>query len=181
MKRLLRVLLIVGLCGVMCSGCGWLKGLWNGEDAPLTIEEETLDFGTGPLDGDIGLGPRGFGEDGDGRRMGAEYQVDPVYFAYDSFQVRSSELGKIEHVAGMMRRDSGLRLVTEGHCDERGSNEYNMALGEHRALAIRANLVTLGIDGSRIQTRSYGEEKPADPSHGEAAWRLNRRVEFVFY
>jgi len=56
-----------------------------------------------------------------------------------------------------------------------------MALGEHRALAIRANLVTLGIDGSRIQTRSYGEEKPADPSHGEAAWRLNRRVEFVFY
>jgi peptidoglycan-associated lipoprotein len=179
MKRLLRVVLVVCLCGAMCSGCSWLK-FWGDDEAPLTLEEESLDFGdgTGALPGDYELDER---FPIDQRRTEPAYQVDAVYFAYDSFQVRSAELSKVERVAEMMRSDAGLTLVTEGHCDERGSNEYNMSLGEHRALAIRANLVTLGVDGSRIQTRSYGEEQPADPGHGDAAWRMNRRVEFIFY
>lgn len=178
MKRLLRVILVVGLCGAMCSGCSWFK--WGKKDTtPLTIDDESLSFGGEVLPGDVPL--VGGRWDNDQRRTEAQYQVDPVYFAYDSFQVRSAEIRKIEGVADMMRSDSGLTLVTEGHCDERGSNEYNMSLGEHRALAIRANLVTLGVDGSRIQTRSYGEEQPANPGHSEDAWRQNRRVEFIFY
>jgi peptidoglycan-associated lipoprotein len=80
-----------------------------------------------------------------------------------------------------MASNPGVRLVTEGHCDERGSNEYNMSLGEHRADAVRAALLTRNIDGARVTTKSYGEEMPLDPGHGEDAWRVNRRVEFAFY
>ena len=72
-------------------------------------------------------------------------------------------------------------LVVEGHCDERGSNEYNLSLGENRAQAIRATLVSKGIAADRIQTRSYGEEKPAAIGSGESVWSLNRRGEFSLY
>ena len=70
-------------------------------------------------------------------------------------------------------------MVVEGNCDERGSNEYNMSLGENRALAVRSHLVNLGISADRIQTRSYGEEKPAVTGTGEEVWHLNRRCEFA--
>ena len=66
-------------------------------------------------------------------------------------------------------------------CDERGSNEYNLSLGEQRAQSVRKFLVDLGIDGARVQTRSFGKEKPLDPGHNEAAWSKNRRGEFVVY
>jgi peptidoglycan-associated lipoprotein len=104
-----------------------------------------------------------------------------VLFAYDSYQIAPSEVAKVEKVAEFMRRATDVKLVAEGHCDERGSNEYNMSLGEHRALAVRAHLISLGIDGSRIQTRSFGEEKPLNSGHGESAWRENRRVEFALF
>jgi peptidoglycan-associated lipoprotein len=128
------------------------------------------------LDGDIALGSRFE----DGERI-TSVQFDAVLFAYDSFQIASRELGKVERVGDYMRSHSRVRLVVEGHCDERGSREYNMALGEHRALAVRAHLVGLGIPGERIQTRSYGEEKPVDGGHNDAAWSRNRRVEFALY
>ena len=72
-------------------------------------------------------------------------------------------------------------VLVEGNCDERGSNEYNMTLGENRAIIVRNYLVQNGIDGSRIQTRSYGEERPAAEGHDESAWALNRRAEFGIY
>lgn len=106
-------------------------------------------------------------------------QFAPVYFAYDSSVIESSERSKIEAVADALRASASKRLVIEGHCDERGSNEYNLALGERRALAIRAYLIGLGISADRIQTRSYGEEQPVAFGHNEEAWRLNRRGEFV--
>jgi peptidoglycan-associated lipoprotein len=80
-----------------------------------------------------------------------------------------------------MKANADVRLVKEGHCDERGSIEYNMSLGEHRALAVRAYMVSHGIDGARIQTRSFGKEKPLDPGHSEPSWRVNRRVEFALF
>lgn len=104
-----------------------------------------------------------------------------VMFEFDSFRVAPSEVQKIESVADFMRKNPATKLVTEGHCDERGSNEYNMSLGEHRAQAVRAYMVGLGVDASRIQTRSFGEEKPSDPNHNENAWRMNRRVEFALF
>ena len=72
-------------------------------------------------------------------------------------------------------------VIVEGNCDERGSNEYNLSLGELRAISIRDYLVTLGIDAQRIQSKSYGEEKPAVTGHDEGAWSKNRRGEFAVF
>lgn len=114
---------------------------------------------------------------------GTEYRgtFESVYFAYDSSQVSSSERSKIEAVAQYLKQDPSKAVIIEGHCDERGSREYNLALGERRALAIRSYLAGLGIGAERIQTKSLGEEMPAILSHDESAWSKNRRGEFVLY
>jgi len=122
------------------------------------------------------LGPRGeFGT------PVTDVSFENVAFPFDSFQIADSERGKIESVANYMSSNNDVTTVVDGHCDERGSREYNLSLGEHRALAIRAYLISLGVAGDRIQTRSFGEEQPLDPSHGEGAWRQNRRGEFSLF
>lgn len=108
-------------------------------------------------------------------------KYDAVLFDYDSAQIRESERTKLEAVADYLKKNPGVGVIIEGHCDERGSAEYNLALGERRALAARDYLVGLGIDGANIQTKSYGEEMPFNPGHDESAWRLNRRDEFIFF
>lgn len=105
----------------------------------------------------------------------------PVYFGFDSTVVPSGEMGKIDEVAQHLQSRPERVVVVEGHCDERGSNEYNVSLGENRAIIIRNYLVQNGVDAGRIQTRSYGEEKPAAEGHNEAAWAQNRRGEFGIY
>ena len=103
-----------------------------------------------------------------------------MYFEYDSPQLNPSEQGKIDAVVAYLQQNPTHGVIVEGHCDERGSNEYNLALGERRSLAVRAAMVSAGIDGARVQTRSYGEERGVAFGHDESAWRLNRRAEFVF-
>ena len=105
----------------------------------------------------------------------------PVYFGFDSTVVPQGELGKIDAVAQHLNSRSERVVVVEGNCDERGSNEYNMSLGENRAVIVRNYLVQSGIAPGRIQTRSYGEEKPAVDGHDESAWSMNRRGEFAIY
>ena len=104
----------------------------------------------------------------------------PVYFAFDSYALAPSEVAKIEQVAMHLQQNANHVLVVEGHCDERGSNEYNLSLGENRAISVRTRLVELGVLGDRIQTRSYGEEKPLDLSHTEDAFAKNRRAVLVY-
>jgi len=105
----------------------------------------------------------------------------PVYFALDSYALAPSEIAKVEQVATHLQQNANHVLVVEGHCDERGSNVYNLSLGENRAISVRTRLAELGVSGDRIQTRSYGEEKPAVAGAGEEAWRLNRRGEFSLF
>lgn len=105
----------------------------------------------------------------------------PVYFGYDNYQIPSSEYSKIDAVANFLRGNDSVVLVVEGHCDERGTNEYNMSLGEYRAQSVRSYLVNAGIAPERIQTASYGEERPAATGTGESSWQLNRRGEFALY
>lgn len=105
----------------------------------------------------------------------------PIYFGFDSYALPPAELAKVDQVARHLQSNPSHVLVIEGHCDERGSNEYNLSLGENRALAVRSYLVNLGIAPDRIQTRSYGEEKPAVAGYGEEVWRLNRRGEFALF
>ena len=107
------------------------------------------------------------------------FAADTVYFAYDSASIGGSELPKLTAIASALKSDASAKLLIEGNCDERGTEEYNRSLGEKRALAAREALANQGVDGSRIATRSYGEDRPADPSHTQSAWEKNRRDEFV--
>ena len=129
----------------------------------------------GDANGTGGVGSRPIGLSGDSLTHG---QFAPVLFEYDSARIRPSEESKLQTVAAYAKSNPG-KLVVEGHCDERGTAEYNRALGERRALAARDELVKLGVDTSRISTVSYGSERPADPGHDEGAWSKNRRCEFV--
>lgn len=104
--------------------------------------------------------------------------VRPIYFDYDSYTLRPDALSTLRHNAEVLKQYPGVIIQIEGHCDERGTQEYNLALGEKRALATRDHLMKLGISGDRMITISYGEEDPVDPGHNESAWAKNRRCEF---
>jgi len=101
-----------------------------------------------------------------------------VHFKFDSAVVEDSEQANVASVAEALKGDSSARLLIEGHCDERGTGEYNRSLGERRALALRESLAKIGVDASRIRTISYGKDRPVDPGHNEAAWAKNRRGQF---
>jgi peptidoglycan-associated lipoprotein len=102
-----------------------------------------------------------------------------VHFSFDSAAIKSSEESNLEAVAAALKSDANAKLLIEGNCDERGTEEYNRSLGERRSLAAREALAKDGIDPSRIRTISYGKDKPADVGHDETAWAKNRRDEFV--
>jgi len=105
--------------------------------------------------------------------------LDKIYFDFDSANLTDADRATLVKNADALRKMAGAKVRIEGNCDERGSDEYNLALGEKRAEAARKYLVAMGIDPSRLSTISYGKEKPADPGHNETAWAKNRRDEFV--
>ena len=101
-----------------------------------------------------------------------------IHFDYDSSQIKDATRADVEYNAEVLRNNSSLKIMLEGHADERGTAEYNMALGSDRSKSVRDMLVSLGIPSSRIDTISYGEEVPLDQGHDEVAWAKNRRVHF---
>jgi peptidoglycan-associated lipoprotein len=103
----------------------------------------------------------------------------PVFFAFDSFDVDGPAQQALNANAEIMKKYPTLVVTIEGHTDERGTAEYNLALGERRAMSARTYLVSLGLSGDRLRTVSYGKEFPFDPGHDEAAWAKNRRAQFV--
>jgi peptidoglycan-associated lipoprotein len=136
---------------------------------------------TGPLT-QPNVGPIPVADSGDFDHMTmdrAALAANTVHFAYDSTVVKKSEDSNLQAVAAALSADSSAKLLVEGYCDERGTEEYNRSLGERRALALREALAKMGIDPMRVRTISYGKDKPADPGHDEAAWAKNRRGEFV--
>ena len=106
-------------------------------------------------------------------------KADAVFFAFDSSVVRPGEESKVQAVADYLKSNPANAVRVEGNCDERGTAEYNRALGDRRALAVREELNKLGIDGSRVDTLSYGSDRPAVQGHDESAWKQNRRDEFI--
>lgn len=125
-----------------------------------TIEEESADFaadGVTPLDAN-------------GRPLARTF-----YFDYDKAVLKPSDLAALETHARILRRNPARNVVIEGHCDERGTREYNLALGERRANSIRSFLLSSGVNSRQMETVSYGEEQPEDPGHNDAAWARNRR------
>jgi peptidoglycan-associated lipoprotein len=105
--------------------------------------------------------------------------LQPVFFEYDSSDVNDASRAILQANAAVLKKYATWVITIEGHCDERGTAEYNLALGERRAVAARTYLLSLGVDASRLRTVSYGSEFPFDPAHQESAWSRNRRAHFV--
>jgi peptidoglycan-associated lipoprotein len=141
----------------------------NGNQPTATTEPSAVDYAQyGPLF----AGPRN--EDRE------KFQADTVYFDFDSSTVKPTEESKLADVANYFKSNNKLEgLIIEGHCDERGTEKYNLSLGERRALAVREYLRNLGVDDHRLKTITYGASRPADPGHNESAFKKNRRDEFV--
>jgi peptidoglycan-associated lipoprotein len=138
-----------------------------------------------PITGsDIGGAGGGVKIDGPGMRPDVtsadleKHEFPTVYFDYDSAKIKPAEMSKLKTVADALKGGSK-KLLIEGHCDERGTAEYNRALGERRAQAALAELKRMGIDASRLSTISFGKDRPVEPAHDDSAWSRNRRCEFV--
>jgi peptidoglycan-associated lipoprotein len=102
-----------------------------------------------------------------------------VFFDFDKDDIRPDQRDALAADADWLKKNPTIKITIEGHCDERGTRQYNMALGDRRAHSAREYLVSLGVDGGRIQTISYGKDRPFDPGHDESAWSKNRRAHFV--
>lgn len=120
---------------------------------------------------------------GGGEGMGADSQNVPglktVYFDFDDPSIRTDQQAVLQSDADFLKANADLKPMIEGSCDERGTNEYNMALGDRRAHGVKNYLVNLGIDPARLSTVSYGEEKPVATCHDESCWWQNRRADFT--
>lgn len=129
--------------------------------APVEEVQEPEDFA------DDGVTPL----DANGRPLSRNF-----YFGYDEAILNPADLAALEMHAQILRRNADKRVVIEGHCDERGTREYNLALGERRASVVASFLTSAGVRSRQIESVSFGEERPADPGHTESAWALNRRA-----
>ncbi len=120
-------------------------------------------------------------EDQDSRlaKLNAQRVLGTIYFDFDKSDLKSEALEQLKKNAEWLKANAGMRVRIEGNCDERGTVEYNLALGERRAVSAKNYLLKAGIEAARIETISYGEEHPVDPGHNEEAWRKNRRDDFV--
>ncbi len=105
--------------------------------------------------------------------------LSPIYFDFDKYDLRDDTIATLKENGEWLRKNSQYAILLEGHCDERGTIEYNLELGAKRAGAVKSYLIGLGLPEERFKTISYGEERPADSGHGEEAWARNRRAEFL--
>jgi peptidoglycan-associated lipoprotein len=160
------LLLSAMFMGCLLVGCSSTKG-GMGEEGEEGLSESDLNaqresrFGAGGIPTAEGAG-----------------MFRDVRFDYDSSSIADAARQDIEYNAQVLEANSGLKIQLEGHCDERGTAEYNMALGQRRARAVFDVLVSYGIPAARLTAISYGEEIPLDPAHNDAAWVKNRRVHF---
>ena len=107
------------------------------------------------------------------------YNTEIVYFAFDSYSLNADSQGALSGLADYLKTNQSAFIQIEGHCDERGSVEYNLALGDRRANKVKEHLINLGVSPDRLSTISYGEEKPVSSGQSESAWGKNRRAEFI--
>ncbi len=182
-------LLFIVVVSALASGCRTPKIDLDSRGVPAArvprgVEDGTFALTEAPIGqwGDVGAPLDeipGLGADGLAANE-RRWEGVVVYFAYDRSTIGVSEQHKVEALANHLRSNPNYYVIIEGHCDERGSDEYNRALGERRALAVHDFLVTLGIDASRIRTLSYGEERPVVANAtSEEQHARNRRAEFI--
>jgi len=149
-----------------------------GGDQPYVDNTGSMGLNNGAV-GSTGIETTGLEEFEGMLKDPSAFAAQTVYFAYDSSAVKAGEQGKVDAVASALMASPMNKLLIEGHCDERGTEEYNRALGERRALSLREALAKQGVSPDRVRTLSYGEDMPAVEGHDEAAWSMNRRGVFV--
>jgi peptidoglycan-associated lipoprotein len=148
--------------------------------------DEGLASADGSAAGRSGMGPGGrpteeslTAAERQRREAEAAFTSEDVYFEYDKYDLSPRAREVVSNKALFLKSYPTVKVLIEGHCDERGTSEYNLALGERRANAVKQYLLSLGVDQGRVSTVSYGKERPQDPGHNEAAWSRNRRAHFV--
>jgi len=167
-----RLILILALAGLL-TACG---------SSQEKTGAEVVDGTTGSEDGAKTFGA---GEDG---MKGASALDDPasplsvriLYFEYDSSEVLPAYKEVLEAHANYLAQNPNVSVALEGHADERGTREYNLALGERRAQSVKSQMMVFGPSASQLRTTSYGEERPVTDAHSEEAWSQNRRVEIIY-
>jgi peptidoglycan-associated lipoprotein len=194
LTKLTHLVVLAIVLTIAASGCR--KRPQNVTPLPGARAGEIQNPGAGePLPGGAGADDKGAGSRDLSGKEGNKFSDTPghdgwiqnaealksytVYFDFDRSAVKTSEASKVKSVAEYLQNNKAQAVRVDGHCDERGTEEYNRALGERRALAIRDELIKLGIDGNRVDTMTFGKDKPADPGHDDAAHRKNRRGEFI--
>ena len=153
---------------IASAGCSSKSAVTSSETDAGSSSMQNSISGTGSADG------RGYGFD--------EYQTGPigdVFYDYDSSMLSTEAQQRLTQNAAWLQNNTGKSVLIEGHCDDRGTSEYNIALGERRAVSAKEYLTRLGISSSRLETVTYGEERPFDKGQNEDAWAKNRRAHFV--
>lgn len=164
---------MVALMSILVMGCK------SGKDDSLNTGMDSNDSNLSSIDGNEGGRQEGLSDlDIQNLLFNEATGLKVVYFDYDSFELRPDALATLRQNAEKIKQVPNVIIQIEGHCDERGTQEYNLALAEKRALATRSHLMNLGISGNRMITISYGEEDPVDTGHTESAWSKNRRAAF---
>jgi peptidoglycan-associated lipoprotein len=172
--KLLMVMLALGWLAA-CSTTG-------SKDGEVAVEDRGAGAGEGAYEGATTSGVSGYGDLSIGALSDPNSPLSQrvIYFAFDSDEVAAQDRELVAAHAAFLSANPDVKVSIEGHTDERGAREYNIALGERRAQAVRRMLEFQGVSPQQITTVSYGEEKPAVDGHDESAWSMNRRVELVY-
>jgi len=165
------MIILVALTALSLGGCGCFQQQMKGEQAPPKGPEAATTTAPGaatevPVTREI-------------TPAVAAITMNDINFDFDKYNIRANDAAILKDDAEWFRSNAGKKVRVEGHCDERGTVEYNLVLGQKRADSTKNFLVNLGVDGKLIETVSYGKEKPLDPGHNEGAWAKNRRAHFV--
>lgn len=178
-RRILKRLTLITAAAVLLGACEGQMGTKDDEGMAADVVEGSMDTAADEAT------TQGMAEEGVFQGHPLDDPSSPlsqrtIYFAFDSSHIEEENRSIIEAHAEWLARHPGANVTLEGHADERGTREYNVALGERRANSVRQLLALTGASGGQIKTISYGEERPAVEGHDESAWRFNRRVEIVY-
>lgn len=176
MLRISKKMLWAIFVACVVSGCSWFDQGTGDEDTPQPMDDlSSTEVAATPGEWDSNATEQSLGESPLGDFEVLNLNFPTIYFAYDSNALAPSESAKLDKVAAYINRYDNLYLIIEGHCDQRGTEEYNRSLGDRRANMIREYLLKANVDAAKIRTVSYGKDKPAVEGNSEEAWGKNRR------
>jgi peptidoglycan-associated lipoprotein len=171
-KRSLGLVLLVALIGIVLGGCGCFQQQMKGETPPPAAPPAVVQAPEAkPVVPVVAPPPAA-------KPVAPVMMLKDINFDFDKYNIREKDAAILKENTAWFKANAGKKARVEGHCDERGTVEYNLVLGQKRADSTKNFLVNLGVDGKFLETVSYGKEQPLDPGQNEAAWAKNRRAHF---